>query len=99
MIQTPESEVSTVRATFVIDPGGIVRAMVYYPMAAGRSIDELLRLLAALRCGDRHGVVTPAGWQPGDKVMVPPPATAEEADSREGAGYDYTDWYLAEKKV
>ncbi len=99
MIQTPESEVATVRATFVIDPEAIVRAMVYYPMAAGRSIDELLRLLAALRCGDRHGVVTPAGWLPGDKVMAPPPATAKEADSRDGAGHDDTDWYLSEKEV
>ena len=99
MIQTPESEVSTVRATFFIDPEGIVRAIVYYPMATGRSIDELLRLLAALQTSDRHGVVTPEGWQPGDKVIVPPPATADEADARENAGYDYTDWYISKKEI
>jgi peroxiredoxin (alkyl hydroperoxide reductase subunit C) len=99
MIQSPESEVSTVRATFFIDPESIVRAIVYYPMATGRSIDELLRLLAALQTSDRHGVVTPEGWQPGDKVIVPPPATVSEAEARESAGYDYTDWYLSKKKV
>jgi peroxiredoxin (alkyl hydroperoxide reductase subunit C) len=72
-----------------------VRAMIYYPMTNGRSIEEFLRLLEALQTSDRHGVATPAGWCPGDKVMVPPPATAKDAEAREHAGYEYTDWYFS----
>ncbi len=99
MIQGPESEVATVRATFFIDPAGTVRAIVYYPMATGRSIEELLRLLAALQTSDAHDVVTPEGWQPGDKVMVKPPATIAEANARDSAGGDGTDWYLSLTRV
>ncbi len=57
----------------IIAPEGIMRVMVYYPMTNGRSIDEILRLLTALQTSDEHGVATPENWQPGDKVIVPPP--------------------------
>ena len=82
MIQPGASDTSAVRATFFIDPEGKVRAMVYYPMTNGRSVEEFLRLLEALQTSDRHGVATPEGWCPGEKVMVPPPATAKDADAR-----------------
>lgn len=95
MVQSGASDTSTVRATFIIDPESMVRAMTYYPMGNGRSVEEFLRLLSALQTADRHCVATPEGWQPGDKVMVPPPATAADADARAKAGYDYVDWYYA----
>jgi peroxiredoxin (alkyl hydroperoxide reductase subunit C) len=79
MIQPGCSDTSAVRATFVIDPQGILRAMVYYPMANGRSIDEFVRLVQSLQCADANGVATPEAWQPGDRVIVPPPQTVEEA--------------------
>ena len=99
MIQPGASDTSTVRATFLIDPAGKIRAMVYYPMTNGRSVDEFLRLLEALQTSDRHGVATPEGWCPGDKVMVPPPATAKDAAARSRAGYEYTDWYFSKTKI
>jgi peroxiredoxin 2/4 len=49
MIQPGESDTSAVRATFVIDPDGKLRPMVYYPMSNGRSIPELLRLVKAIQ--------------------------------------------------
>ncbi len=98
MIQVGESDTSTVRATFFIDPAGVVRAMVYYPMTNGRSVDEFLRLLAALQTSDAHAVSTPEGWQPGDKVIVPPPATVEEAE-QQGDGDERIDWYFATKEL
>lgn len=99
MIQPGASDTSAVRATFLIDPEGILRAMVYYPMSNGRSIAEFLRLLEALQTSDRHGVATPESWQPGEKVIVPPPKTQADAESRQSAGYDYTDWYFSKKAV
>lgn len=99
MIQPGASDTSAVRATFIIDPKGVLRAMVYYPMSNGRSIDEFLRLLSALQTSDRHGVATPENWKPGEKVIVPPPATTDLAEERQSLGYEYTDWYFSKKSV
>ena len=99
MIQPGASETSAVRATFVIDPEGVLRAMVYYPMNVGRSIDEVLRLVTALKTADSAGVAMPEGWTPGDAAIVPPPKTVEEAKARESEGFDYTDWYFSKKKI
>lgn len=99
MIQPGASDTSAVRATFVIDPNGILRAMVYYPMTNGRSVAEVLRLVEALQTSDREGVATPEGWMPGDDAIVPPPKTVEAARKREGEGYEYTDWYFSKKKI
>lgn len=99
MIQPGASDTSTVRATFFIDPEGKVRAMVYYPMTNGRSVEEFLRLLEAMQTSDRHRVATPEGWRPGDKVMLPPPATAADAEARAQAGYEYTDWYFSKTEI
>lgn len=100
MVHPGAADTSAVRATFIIDPNGILRAMVYYPMSNGRSIDEFLRLLKALQTSDEHGVATPEAWQPGDKVIVPPASTAEEANKRMESGeYDCTDFYFCKKSI
>ena len=99
MIQPGASDTSAVRATFIIDPEGVLRAMVYYPMTNGRSIDEFLRLVEALQTSDANGVATPENWKKGDKVIVPPPATAADAEKRAGEGYDYVDWYFSKKDL
>src|SRR6056297_4064357 len=82
MIQPGASDTQAVRATFIIDPEGILRAMVYYPMTNGRSVDEFLRVIRALQASDEHKIATPEGWQPGDKVIVPPPQDADAAEAR-----------------
>ena len=99
MIAPGASDTSAVRTTFFIDPEGMIRASVYYPMTNGRSIDEFLRLLKALQTSDQHGVATPENWQPGDKVIVPPPQTAEEAEQRVGEGYECKDWFFCKKEL
>ncbi|MBS0002668.1 MAG: peroxiredoxin [Thioalkalivibrio sp.] len=99
MIQPGASDTSAVRATFIIDDKGILRAMVYYPMTNGRSIAEFLRLIQALQTSDANRVATPEGWQPGDKVIVPPPDTSEAAEARMGEGYECTDWYFCKKSL
>lgn len=99
MIHPGASDTSTVRCVFVIDPNGILRAMVYYPMTNGRSVDEFLRILQALQTTDANGVATPEGWRPGQDVVVPPPTTAEAAESRMKEGFDTKDWYFSTKKL
>jgi peroxiredoxin (alkyl hydroperoxide reductase subunit C) len=99
MIQPGASDTSAVRATFVIDDKGVLRAMLYYPMSNGRSIDEILRMVTALQTSDKHSVATPEGWKPGDRVIVPPPKTAADAEVRMREGYECVDWYFCTKKL
>lgn len=99
MIHPGAGDTSAVRATFVIDPDGVVRAMVYYPMTNGRSVDEFLRLLEALQTSDANKVATPENWRRGEPVIVPPPKTASAAEARAGEGYDTVDWYFSKKQL
>ena len=99
MIHPGASDTAAVRATFIIDPEGIVRAMVYYPMSNGRSVAEVLRLLEALQTADANMIATPEGWQPGVDVIVPPPAIIEAADARAGEGYAYVDWFFSKRPL
>ena len=99
MVHPGASDTQAVRATFFIDPEGMLRAMVYYPMSNGRSIAEFVRLMQALQTADVNKVATPEGWQPGDKVIIPPPQTAPAAEARAGEGYDYVDWYFRTKPL
>lgn len=99
MIHPGASDTAAVRATFIIDPEGIVRAMVYYPMSNGRSVAEVLRLLEALQTADANMIATPEGWQPGVDVIVPPPAIIEAADARAGEGYAYADWFFSKRPL
>ena len=84
---------ATVRATFVIDPQGVIRAIIWYPMNVGRSVDELLRLLTALQTSDKSGVFTPEGWRQGDPVLVPPPLVATYGKGAAPIA-GQTDWYF-----
>lgn len=95
MIHPADTNTSTVRASFLIDPTGIVRMLAYYPMATGRNVDETLRTLAALQETDASGLSTPAGWRPGDEGILPPPVTVAEADQRAAGGA--TAWYYQPK--
>jgi peroxiredoxin (alkyl hydroperoxide reductase subunit C) len=86
MIHPGDTGTATVRASFLIDPTGVVRLISYYPLSTGRNIGELLRALAALQETDASGLSTPAGWRPGEDGVLPPPVTVAEADAREKAG-------------
>jgi len=83
MIAPDISNHETVRNVFFIDPQQIIRAILVYPMTNGRSIPEILRLLTALQTSDKHKVVTPANWQPGQPTMVPAPQTYDQLVNRE----------------
>lgn len=97
MIHPADTNTATVRASFLIDPAGIVRLLSYYPMTTGRSPEEMLRALAALQETDASGLSTPAGWQPGQDGVLPPPVTLAEADGRTDAGASA--WYYQPQAV
>ena len=99
MIHPGQSSTAAIRAVFFIDDKGILRAMIYYPLTAGRFMPEIIRLVKSLQTTDKHGVSTPANWQPGDKVVVPAPKNKAEMDKRLTEGYECRDWYLCFKKI
>jgi len=75
MLQPAASSTQAVRAVFIIDPKAVVQAILYYPLSNGRNMDEIKRLLIAVQHSDEHGIATPANWQIGDDVIVPPPGS------------------------
>jgi peroxiredoxin (alkyl hydroperoxide reductase subunit C) len=97
MIHPGASATAAVRAVFIIDPKHVIRALVYYPMNAGRNVDEFIRLVTALQTADQYGCACPVNWKPGEKVVVPPPKQFNEIQERlshAGKDYDVRDFYL-----
>jgi peroxiredoxin (alkyl hydroperoxide reductase subunit C) len=101
MLQPSASTTQAVRAVFIIDPNVTVRAILYYPLSNGRNMAEIKRLLLAMQYSDEYKIATPANWQAGDDVIVPPPGSCGSAKDRvEKAGNDYycLDWFICLKK-
>jgi peroxiredoxin (alkyl hydroperoxide reductase subunit C) len=94
MIEPGVSGTETVRNVFYIDPNGIIRAKLIYPLTNGRNIGEILRLLDAMQTSDREKVATPANWRPGYPTVIPPPKTVGDAMKRLDSGENCMDWYL-----
>ncbi len=62
------------RGLFIIDPDGVIQHATINNFSFGRSVDETLRVLKAVRHIQSHpNEVCPVGWQEGDKTMIPDP--------------------------
>ncbi len=104
---SPEKGTNTVRAVFVVDPNGVIRAIIYYPQEVGRSVHEILRLVKALQTSDKYGVALPHNWPEneliGDKVIIPPASSIEEKEQRikakEKGEIECYDWWFCYKKI
>lgn len=101
MIQPGESNTKAVRAVFFIDPKGIIRTIIYYPLSLGRNFKELYRVLIGLQTADEFSVALPADWQPGDDVIVPTAGSCGVAKERMDNKSDMTcyDWFFCTKKL
>lgn len=102
MVQPLADNTKAVRAVFFIDPIGKIRALIYYPLSNGRNFQEIKRLLIAMQTSDANMIATPADWQPGEDVIVPPPGSCGVAKERvEKAGKEYycLDWFICFKKL
>jgi peroxiredoxin (alkyl hydroperoxide reductase subunit C) len=79
MLDETALDSSAMRATYYIDPEGIVRALTWYPLTVGRSVEEMLRLAAALKKSASSEVMTPEGWTPGADLLLPPTSNLADA--------------------
>jgi len=99
MIHPEESNTQAVRTVFIIDPDKKIRLMMTYPMNVGRNFDEILRVIDALQTGDAKKIATPADWKPGDKVIIPPSISNDDAKGLFPQGWDEVRPYLRLTKV
>ncbi len=101
MVHASTDDSHAVRAVFLMDPEAKVRAVLYYPSSTGRNFQEILRMLVAMQTADKHQIATPADWQPGDDVIVPPPGSCGVAQERV-EGKDNTkclDWFMCLREI
>jgi len=101
MVQPNASTTQAVRAVFIMDPQAKVRAILYYPLSTGRNMDEIKRMIIAMQKSDKEQIATPANWQPGDDVIVPPPGSCGSAKERVESQDENTyclDWFMCFRK-
>jgi len=101
MMMPGESSTKAVRAVFFVDPKGIIRAIIYYPLSLGRNFDELYRALVAMQTADAFSIATPADWRPGDDVIVPTAGSCGVAKERMESKEEMKcyDWFFCTKKI
>jgi len=101
MVQPNASSTQAVRAVFIIDDKKKVRTVLYYPSSTGRNMKEIKRLVIAMQKADKESIATPANWEPGDDVILPPPGscgTAKERVETKEDGRYCLDWFMCLKK-
>jgi peroxiredoxin (alkyl hydroperoxide reductase subunit C) len=98
----PAKGTNTVRGVFIVDDKGVVRSILYYPQELGRNVDEILRMVKALKVSDEHNVALPHNWPNneliGDKVIIPPAETEQQAQENKNK-YEHYDWWFCYKKI
>lgn len=95
MVAPEAHDSATVRTNFYIDPEGKIRAIACYPLNIGRSVDEMIRVLAALQASEATGNLAPEGWQPGKPMLAQPEPDLDSLFSDD----DASKWFLAEKNA
>ncbi|HHB83143.1 MAG TPA: peroxiredoxin [Devosia sp.] len=99
MIHDDESATQAVRSVFIIDPNKKIRLTMTYPMNVGRNFDEILRVIDALQLADAKTIATPADWQPGNTVIIPPSVSDEDAQKNYPNGFETIRPYLRTTNV
>ena len=98
----PGKGTNTVRAVFIVDPEGVIRAILYYPQELGRNMDEILRMIDGFQVSDKYGVAIPANWPEnelvGNEVIIPPAGDVKTAEERPKQ-YECFDWWFCHKSI
>jgi len=84
----------TIRSVFIIGPDKKIKLILTYPMTTGRNFDEVLRVLDSMQMTAEHQVATPVNWKPGDKVIIVPSVTDEQAKEKFPQGWETKKPYL-----
>lgn len=101
MLQPNVSSTQAVRAVFVVDPEGIIRSIIYYPLTTGRNFEEIKRMIQGLQKSDETHCSTPANWKPGEDLIISTPVTVEDAAAgmaSESEEEYALDWFLRFRK-
>jgi len=96
------SSTKDIRGVFIINPENKICATFFYPASTGRNLEEIKRVLIALQTSNKRNVFTPANWQPGDDVLIPSPASLEEAEKlaeKNNPDIYSLEWYIWFKKT
>lgn len=99
MIHPNASDTMTVRSLFIISPEKKIKLIITYPASTGRNFHEVLRVLDSLQTSAKHGIATPADWQKGEDVIVPPSVSTEDAKKKFGEGVREVKPYLRYTQV
>ena len=94
MIHPNANDTLTVRSVFIIDPAKKVRLTLTYPASTGRNFDEILRVLDSLQLTDGYKVATPVNWNHGDRCIIVPAVSNDEAKTLFPEGWDEQRPYL-----
>lgn len=89
MVRPDAEDASGVRATLFIDPDGILRASTCYPATVGRSIEEMLRIVAALQRVHGGDALAPVDWHPGEDLLAVPSQSVPDVLAAKAP----TDWF------
>src|SRR3546814_3111291 len=89
MVGVKARDGSAVRAAYFLEPEGILLASTWYPLSVGRSVEEMLRLVAALQRVHDGTALAPEGWRPGDDLLAVPSQDIDDVL----AAPDGTDWF------
>jgi peroxiredoxin (alkyl hydroperoxide reductase subunit C) len=98
----PGKGTNTVRAVFIVDPKGTLRALLYYPQELGRNMDEIVRMVQGFQLADKKGVAIPAGWPNNELVndhVIVPPATDVDSAKKRLEEHDCFDWWFCHKEA
>merc|ERR1719187_1069698 len=72
----------TARCVFIIGPDKKLKLSILYPATTGRNFNEIIRVLDSLQLTANHKVATPANWKSGDRCMVVPNLSDEQASQK-----------------
>ncbi|BAF22321.1 1-Cys peroxiredoxin A [Oryza sativa Japonica Group] len=79
------------RALHIVGPDKKVKLSFLYPACVGRNMDEVVRAVDALQTAAKHAVATPVNWKPGERVVIPPGVSDDEAKEKFPQGFDTAD--------
>jgi peroxiredoxin (alkyl hydroperoxide reductase subunit C) len=102
MIHPKVSTNLAVRTVVIINPSAEISFIVTYPLGVGRNLDEILRILDALKVVEEKKLATPANWKKGENALMPPPTTTGEAKKRTEKYINdpnFMDWFLCKTKI